>query len=82
MASPSFVMKRSESAVDNMPEALRQSRYHMKKCFLKYVEKGKRMMKIHHLMEEMETVIEDKDERAQVLEGLLGYILCTTQVYI
>nr|GEU31987.1 sucrose synthase 7-like [Tanacetum cinerariifolium] len=79
MASPSFAMKRSESVVDTMPEALRQSRYHMKKCFLKYVEKGKRMMKIHHLMEEMETVIEDKDERAQVLEGLLGYILCTTQ---
>ncbi|KAL7614566.1 hypothetical protein Lser_V15G07019 [Lactuca serriola] len=79
MASSSSIMKRSESIVDNMPEALRQSRYHMKKCFLKYLEKGKRMMKLHHLMQEMESVIEDKDEKAQVLEGLLGYILCTTQ---
>ncbi|KAI3808311.1 hypothetical protein L1987_24260 [Smallanthus sonchifolius] len=78
-ASPTSVMKRSESVLDTMPEALRQSRYHMKKCFLKYVEKGKRMMKLHHLMQEMETVIEDKDEKAQLLEGLLGYILCTTQ---
>ncbi|CAH1437051.1 unnamed protein product [Lactuca virosa] len=79
MASSSSIMKRSESIVDTMPEALRQSRYHMKKCFLKYLEKGKRMMKLHHLMQEMESVIEDKDEKAQVLEGLLGYILCTTQ---
>lgn len=79
MASSSSIMKRSESVVDTMPEALRQSRYHMKKCFLKYVEKGKRMMKLHHLMQEMESVIEEKDEKAQVLEGLLGYILCTTQ---
>ncbi|KAI7734283.1 hypothetical protein M8C21_012186 [Ambrosia artemisiifolia] len=78
-ASPSSVMKRSESVLETMPEALRQSRYHMKKCFLKYVEKGKRMMKLHHLMEEMETVIEDRDEQAQLLEGLLGFILCTTQ---
>ncbi|KAI3494811.1 hypothetical protein L1887_40423 [Cichorium endivia] len=30
-------------------------------------------------MQEMETVIEDKDEKTQVLESLLGYILCTTQ---
>lgn len=79
MASSSAIMKRSESVIDTMPEALRQSRYHMKKCFLKYLEKGKRMMKLHHLMQEMESVIEDKDEKAQVLEGLLGYILCTTQ---
>ncbi|KAJ9540913.1 hypothetical protein OSB04_027419, partial [Centaurea solstitialis] len=79
MASSSSIMKRSESVADTMPEALKQSRYHMKKCFLKYVEKGNRMMKLHHLMQEMETVIEDKDEKAQLLEGLLGYILCTTQ---
>ncbi|KAI3778784.1 hypothetical protein L2E82_08168 [Cichorium intybus] len=31
------------------------------------------------LMQEMETVIEDKDEKTQVLEGLLDYIVCTTQ---
>ncbi|KAI3794400.1 hypothetical protein L1987_37031 [Smallanthus sonchifolius] len=78
-AASSSIMKRSESVLDTMPEALRQSRYYMKKCFLKYVEKGNRIMKHPHLMQEMETVIEDKDEKAQLLDGLLGYILCTTQ---
>lgn len=73
-------LKRSESIADNMPEALRQSRYHMKRCFAKYIEKGRRIMKLHHLMDEMEQVIDDKNERAQVLEGVLGYILCSTQV--
>ncbi|KAK1361858.1 Sucrose synthase [Heracleum sosnowskyi] len=77
--SSSPILKRSESVIDTMPEALRQSRYHMKKCFTKYIEQGKRLMKLHHLMAEMETVIDDKSERSQVLEGLLGYILCTTQ---
>ncbi|EPS68454.1 hypothetical protein M569_06314, partial [Genlisea aurea] len=71
--------QRSESIADGLPEALRQSRYHVKKCFLKYTEKGKRILKPHHLMEEMEQVIEDKAEKSQVLEGTLGYILCTTQ---
>ncbi|KAL0381317.1 UNVERIFIED_CONTAM: Sucrose synthase 5 [Sesamum angustifolium] len=51
----------------------------MKRCFAKYTEKGKRMMKLQHLMGEMEQVIDDKAERTQLLEGLLGYILCTTQ---
>ncbi|KAB2611950.1 sucrose synthase 5-like [Pyrus ussuriensis x Pyrus communis] len=62
-----------------MPDALRQSRYHMKRCFAKYIEKGRRIMKLHHLMSEMETVIDDKAEMTQVLEGVLGYILCSTQ---
>lgn len=74
------VLKRSESVVDTMPEALRQSRYHMKRCFNKYVEQGKRLMKLQHLMSEMEKVIDDNAERTQLMEGLLGYILCTTQV--
>lgn len=73
-------LKRSESIAESMPEALRQSRYHMKRCFAKYTEKGKRIMKLPHLMSEMETVIDDKVERNQVLEGVLGYILCSTQV--
>jgi sucrose synthase len=76
------VLKRSESIADNMPDALRQSRYHMKKCFAKYIEKGKRIMKLHHLMDELEKAIDDKNERTQVLEGKLGYILCTTQVLV
>lgn len=73
-------LKRSETIADSMPEALRQSRYHMKRCFAKYTEKGKRLMKLHHLMGEMEQVIDDEAERTQLLDGLLGYILCTTQV--
>ncbi|KAL3845063.1 hypothetical protein ACJIZ3_002466 [Penstemon smallii] len=79
MASNAAALKRTDSIADNMPEALRQSRYHMKRCFAKYIEKGKRLMKLHHLMGEMEQVIDDKTERTQLLEGLLGYILCTTQ---
>ncbi|ONI14871.1 hypothetical protein PRUPE_3G014100 [Prunus persica] len=78
MASGAAI-KRSESIAESMPEALRQSRYHMKRCFAKYIEKGKRIMKLPHLMSEMETVIDDKVERNQVLEGVLGYILCSTQ---
>lgn len=73
------VLKRSKSVVDTMPEALRQSRYHMKRSFNKFVEQGKRLMKLQHLMSEMEIVIDDNAERTQLLEGLLGYILCTTQ---
>ncbi|KAM1078616.1 hypothetical protein ACFX19_026270 [Malus domestica] len=78
MASAAAV-KRSDSIAETMPDALRQSRYHMKRCFAMYIEKGRRIMKLHHLMSEMETVIDDKAERTQVLGGVLGYILCSTQ---
>lgn len=81
MASAAAAMKRSDSIAESMPEALRQSRYHMKRCFAKFIVKGKRIMKLQHLMNEMETVIDDKVERNQVLEGVLGYILCSTQVF-
>ena len=37
-------------------------------------------MKLNHLMDEMERVIDDKVERSHLLEGVLGYILCSTQV--
>ncbi|RWR78550.1 Sucrose synthase [Cinnamomum micranthum f. kanehirae] len=76
-ASGSF--KRSDSIADGMPEALRQSRYQMKRCFARYAGKGKRLMKLQHLMEELEKAIEDKVERTKVLEGFLGYIICSTQ---
>lgn len=82
MASAAAVLKRSESVTDSLPEALKQSRYHMKKCFAKYIEKGKRIMKLSHLMGEMEKAIDDKNDRTQLLEGLLGYILCSTQVLV
>ncbi|KAH9780764.1 hypothetical protein WN944_014932 [Citrus x changshan-huyou] len=76
-SSPS--LKRSDTIADTMPDALRQSRYYMKKCFSRFVAKGKRLMKRHHLMDEVEKSIEDKIERGKVLEGLLGYILSSTQ---
>ncbi|XP_004289566.1 PREDICTED: sucrose synthase 6-like [Fragaria vesca subsp. vesca] len=79
MASAAAAMTRSDSIAESMPDALRQSRYHMKRCFAKFIEKGKRIMKLQHLMNEMESVIDDKVERNQVLAGVLGYILCSTQ---
>ncbi|KAG5247254.1 sucrose synthase [Salix suchowensis] len=65
-------LKRSDSIADNMPEAFKQSRYHMKRCFAKFIEKGRRTMKLQHLLDEMENVIDDQAQRTRVLEGLLG----------
>jgi len=70
---------RSDSIADNMPEALLQSRYHMKRCFASYVSKGKRLMKNHLLMEELEASMDDKVEKARLVEGFLGYIIFSTQ---
>ncbi|EXB80246.1 Sucrose synthase 2 [Morus notabilis] len=78
MASNS-VLKRSDTIADSMPDALKQSRYHMKRCFARFVSKGKRLMKGHNIMEEVEKSIEDKVERSKVLEGMLGYILISTR---
>ncbi|WOG92281.1 hypothetical protein DCAR_0311544 [Daucus carota subsp. sativus] len=67
------------ATADSMPEALRQSRYHMKKCFSRFVGGGRRLMKHQTLMDEIEESIEDKSERSKVLEGSLGQILSSTQ---
>ena len=40
-----------------------------------------RIMKLHNLMEEMEHVIDDNNERNQLLEGNLGFLLSCTQVF-
>ncbi|KAL9170938.1 hypothetical protein ABFS82_04G178700 [Erythranthe guttata] len=69
----------SSAAMDTMPDALRQSRYHMKRCFSRFVGMGRRLMKPQHLKDEIEQTIEDKAERSKVLEGSLGDILCSTQ---
>ena len=37
-------------------------------------------MKYRHMMDEIENSIEDEAERSRVMDGLLGYILSTTQV--
>ncbi|KAJ4828802.1 Sucrose synthase 6 [Turnera subulata] len=72
-------LKRSDSIAENMPEAFKQRRYHMKKCFAKFVENGRRIIKLQNLLDEMENVIDDATERTKVLEGLLGDIWFSIQ---
>lgn len=67
------------ATADSMPEALRQSRYLMKKCFSRFVGNGRRLMKQQQLLDEIEKSIEDKRELIKVLEGSLGQILTSTQ---
>lgn len=69
-------LKRSDSIADMMPEALRQSRYHMKRCFQRYVDKGSTLMKKHQLLE-----ADDKQQQQQQdrVEGFLGYVISSTQ---
>ncbi|XWS30615.1 hypothetical protein CRYUN_Cryun23aG0001100 [Craigia yunnanensis] len=78
MASTS-TMKRTDSIADNMPNALKQSQYYMRRCFARYMEKGKRIFKIQELRDELEKVIDDKSERDQVLEGSLGSMFSSVQ---
>ncbi|XP_058787768.1 sucrose synthase 5-like isoform X1 [Vicia villosa] len=79
MASASG-LKRTESIKDNMSsDESKHSRYHMKRCFAKYLEKGRRIIKVHDLMEEMEQVINDQRDKNQILEGNLGFLLSCTQ---
>ncbi|KAL1192193.1 Sucrose synthase 6 [Cardamine amara subsp. amara] len=77
-ASPAM-LQRSDSIADKMPDALKQSRFHMKICFASFVGGGKKLMKREHLMNEIEKCIEDSRERSKILEGLFGYILTCTQ---
>uniref|UniRef100_A0A0D9VN36 Sucrose synthase n=1 Tax=Leersia perrieri TaxID=77586 RepID=A0A0D9VN36_9ORYZ len=70
---------RSDSIADMMPEALRQSRYQMKRCFQRYVSQGRRLMKRQQLMDELDKSIDDKADRDQLLQGFLGYIISSTQ---
>ncbi|XP_072995765.1 sucrose synthase 7-like [Typha latifolia] len=79
MAKASISFKRADSLADSMPDALRQSRYQMKRCFARYVSKGKRLMKNQQLMEELEKSMDDKVEKDKLMEGFLGYIICCTQ---
>ncbi|KHN08777.1 Sucrose synthase 2 [Glycine soja] len=79
MAS-SPLLRGKEFVTSGMPDdAMRRSRYHVKRCFAKYIEKGRRTIKLHNLMEEMEHVIDDNIERNQLLEGNLGFLLSCTQ---
>ncbi|CAH8258038.1 unnamed protein product [Arabidopsis lyrata] len=78
-SSSQAMLQRSDSIADKMPDALKQSRYHMKRCFASFVGGGKKLMKRKHLMNEIEKCIEDSRERSKILEGLFGYILTCTQ---
>ncbi|KAF8111323.1 hypothetical protein N665_0076s0301 [Sinapis alba] len=78
-ASSPAMLQRSDSIADKMPDALKQSRYHMKRCFASFVKGGKKLMKRQNLMNEIEKCIEDSLERKKIMEGLFGYILTCTQ---
>ncbi|KAI9192201.1 hypothetical protein LWI28_019494 [Acer negundo] len=52
-----------------MLEALKKSRYHMKRCFAKYIEKGRRTLKLQQLMDETAKAIDDVTERNPSLGG-------------
>ncbi|KAH0853837.1 hypothetical protein HID58_020495 [Brassica napus] len=64
---------------NGIPEAMGQNRGNIKRCLEKYIEKGRRLLKLNQLMDEMEIVINDLVQRKQVMEGDLGKILCFTQ---
>uniref|UniRef100_A0A0A0LQA9 Sucrose synthase n=1 Tax=Cucumis sativus TaxID=3659 RepID=A0A0A0LQA9_CUCSA len=80
MAMASASLMRLDTPIsDSLNDALRRSRNQMKKCFARFVENGKRLMKCQDLMKDVEITIEDKRERSHVLEGFLGYVLSNTQ---
>jgi len=44
------------------------------------VSKGKRLLKNQQLIEELEKSLDDKVEKEKLVEGFLGYVICSTQV--
>lgn len=78
MASTSTI-KRTDSIADNIPSALKQSQYYMKRCFARYMEKGTRIWKFEELRNELEKVIDDKSEIDEVLDGSLGTMFSSVQ---
>ncbi|XP_062220858.1 sucrose synthase 7-like isoform X2 [Phragmites australis] len=71
--------KRSDSIADIMPEALRQSRYQMKRCFHRYVSQGRRLIKNQQLMDELHESTDGKLHKDKLAQGYLGYIISSTQ---
>jgi len=51
----------------------------VRQCF-RYVSKGKRLLKNQQLIEELEKSLDDKVEKEKLVEGFLGYVICSTQV--
>ncbi|KAL8244712.1 hypothetical protein R6Q59_010970 [Mikania micrantha] len=64
---------------ESLADALKQNRYHARRCFERFTSRGKRMMKPQELISMIEKTIDDKLERTKVLEGSLGQILSYTQ---
>ncbi|KAM0046447.1 putative sucrose synthase [Helianthus debilis subsp. tardiflorus] len=63
----------------SLVDALKQNRYHARRCFERFTSRGKRMVKPQELINIIEKTIDDKLERTKVLEGSLGQILSSTQ---
>ncbi|XP_076926519.1 sucrose synthase 7-like [Bidens hawaiensis] len=63
----------------SLADALKQNRYHARRCFERFTSRGKRFVKPQELISIIEKTIEDKLERTKVLEGTLGQILSYTQ---
>nr|XP_043613013.1 sucrose synthase 7-like [Erigeron canadensis] len=63
----------------NLDDALKQSRYHAKRCFDRFTSRGKRVAKPQELINIIENHIDDKLEKAKILDGSLGQILSETQ---
>ncbi|KVH89888.1 Glycosyl transferase, family 1 [Cynara cardunculus var. scolymus] len=64
---------------DSLVDALKQSRYHAKRCFERFTAHGQRLVKPQELIYAIEKTIDDKQERTKVLEGSLGQTLSSTQ---
>ncbi|XP_022137007.1 sucrose synthase 6 isoform X2 [Momordica charantia] len=80
MATATAALMRLDTPIaESLTDALKQTHNPTKKCFSRFIVNGKRLMKSQNLMKDVEITIEDKRERSQVLEGLLGYILSNTQ---
>ncbi|GLJ52621.1 hypothetical protein SUGI_1119950 [Cryptomeria japonica] len=71
------------SMADRLPEALKQNRYMLRRCFTSFTSQGKRILQQKQLYSEIETIIGDAEERRNLEEGLFGQILrCTQEVVI
>ena len=76
-------MRRSDSIADMMPEALRQSRYHMKRCFQRFVSQGSRLMKQQHLLEELHGGGSADNNKQLAADGFLGHVIsCTHEAVV
>ncbi|GLJ52644.1 hypothetical protein SUGI_1120470 [Cryptomeria japonica] len=72
-------IQRSESIAERLPEAVRQNRYQIRRCFSRYASQGKRIMQPQQLYNELADLIEDPAERKKIQQGTLGQMLQSIQ---